>query len=121
AASDVYKRQRYGLATSGDLYQFVQIDGIRYSHIIDPRTGVGLTDHSLVTVIAPDATTADALATAVSVLGPSAGLKLVDKTPGTAAVIVRKPGNIIETYESSRFARFLDLSRPSPMRNLPAR
>ena len=62
-----------GVATSGDTEQFVQIDGVRYSHIVDPATGVGLTDRSMVTVIAPDGITADALATAVSVMGPERG------------------------------------------------
>ncbi|MBC8001817.1 MAG: FAD:protein FMN transferase, partial [Opitutaceae bacterium] len=41
------------LATSGDLFQRLEIDGKRYSHIVDPRTGIGLTDHSMVVVIAP--------------------------------------------------------------------
>ena len=43
-----------GVATSGDAWQFVEIDGHRYSHIIDPHTGIGLTTRSSVTVIAPD-------------------------------------------------------------------
>jgi thiamine biosynthesis lipoprotein len=95
-----------GLATSGDAFQRLDIDGVRYSHIVDPRTGVGLTDHSLVTVIARDGMTADALATAVSVLGPQAGLKLVAGTRGAAAHIVRKPGERLEVFESSRFRQF---------------
>ena len=73
------------VATSGDLYQYVEIDGVRYSHLTDPRTGLGLTDRSRVTVVAPDGTTADALASAVSVLGPRRGLRLVRRTPGAAA------------------------------------
>ena len=92
-----------GLATSGDLFQHVTIDGKRYSHIVDPRTGIGLTDHSLVTVIAPDAITADSLATAVSVLGPEKGKKLIENTKGAAVRIVRQPGDTIEATESSRF------------------
>ena len=64
-----------GLATSGDMFQRLEIDGKRYSHIVDPRTGVGLTDHSLVTVIAPEAMTADAVSKPVSVLGPLKGMK----------------------------------------------
>jgi FAD:protein FMN transferase len=48
------------LATSGDVFQHLEIDGQRYSHIVDPRTGIGLTDQSLVTVIARNAFTADA-------------------------------------------------------------
>ncbi len=92
-----------GLATSGDLFQNVKIAGRRYSHIVDPRTGLGLTDHSLVTVIARDAMTADALSTAVSVLGPERGLKLVEETPNTAAHLVRQPGARIEVLESARW------------------
>jgi len=94
------------LATSGDVFQHVELDGVRYSHIVDPRTGMGLTDHSLVTVIAPDCTTADSLATAVSVLGPAKGLKLIEQTPQVAAHIVRRPGTVIEVYESRNFASY---------------
>jgi thiamine biosynthesis lipoprotein len=97
-----------GLATSGDLFQHVEIDGRRYSHIVDPRTGVGLTDHSLVTVIARDGMTADALATAVSVLGPERGLKLVEQTQGASVHLVRQPGEKIELVESRGFSRFLE-------------
>ena len=97
-----------GLATSGDLFQHLEIDGKRYSHIIDPHTGIGLTDHSLVTVIAPDGITADGLSTAISVLGPEAGTRLVEKTRGAAVHVVRMPGDRIEMTESSRFKRFYE-------------
>lgn len=73
------------VTTSGDAYQFVEIDGVRYSHIVDPRTGLGVTGQTAVTVIAPDATTADALATALSVLGPERGQHVVERFPGCAA------------------------------------
>jgi thiamine biosynthesis lipoprotein len=56
------------VSTSGDDFQALQM-GLRYSHIIDPRTGIGLTTRILVTVVAPDGTTADSLSTAISVLG----------------------------------------------------
>ena len=94
------------LATSGDVFQHIEIDGKRYSHIVDPRTGVGLTDHSLVSVIARDGTMADSLATAVSVLGPQQGLKLIESTPGAAARIVRQPDRAIEVIQSQRFDEF---------------
>ena len=102
---------RVAIATSGDTHQFVQIDGVRYSHIVDPRTGLGLTDHSTVTIIAPDCTTADALASAVSVLGPERGLKLVEATPGAAAFIVRAPEGTAQTYQSCRWKKF-PVARP---------
>ena len=76
------------VATSGDLYQFLEADGTRYSHIVDPRTGRALTEQRLVHVLAPDGITADSLATAISVLGPSEGLRLVagDKRLGVRVV-----------------------------------
>lgn len=77
------------VSTSGDAYQAVEIDGVRYSHIVDPATGLGLTVPSSVTVVAPDCATADVLATAVSVLGPEQGLKLVDSVPGAAVYFVQ--------------------------------
>lgn len=97
------RTSRCGVATSGDRYRFVVINGQRYSHIVDPRTGVGLTDQSEVTVIAPDATTADALATAVSVLGPEKGLALVDALPGTAALYLRLKEDRVEVHQSQRW------------------
>lgn len=78
------------VSTSGDVEQHVQIDGQRYSHIVDPKTGLGLLGRSSVTVIAPNGTTSDALATAVSVLGPQRGLALIEKTEGTACLILRE-------------------------------
>ncbi len=95
------------MATSGDVFQRLEIDGRRYSHIVDPRTGLGLTDQSLVTVIARDCTTADSLATAASVLGPRAGMKLLKSTPGVSAQIVRKPGDEVESVETPGFERHL--------------
>jgi thiamine biosynthesis lipoprotein len=74
------------LTTSGDAYQGVEIDGVRYSHIVDPRTGLGVVGRTAVMVIAPDCTSADALATALSVLGPGAGLATLGRFPGTAAL-----------------------------------
>ena len=58
------------IATSGADVQFVEIDGVRYSHIVDPRTGIGVTSHVTARVIAREAAVADALATALSVAGP---------------------------------------------------
>jgi len=59
------------VATSGDLFQFVEIDGVRYSHIINPHTGIALNNSVQVTTIANNATEADAFASAFSVMGIS--------------------------------------------------
>lgn len=88
------------VATSGDLYQHIEVDGTRYSHIIDPRTGLGLTDSGKVTIVAADGITADSYASAVSVLGPNNGLKLVEKTTGMEAYIERNSGGTIKKWES---------------------
>ena len=61
-ASVVISLVRGAVATSAGTEQHVEIDGVRYSHIVDPRTGLGLTARRSVTVIAPDGATADALA-----------------------------------------------------------
>jgi thiamine biosynthesis lipoprotein len=58
------------LATSGPTAQFVEIEGVRYSHVIDPRSGLGATNRVVARVIGEDAATADALATALTILGP---------------------------------------------------
>jgi thiamine biosynthesis lipoprotein len=73
--SDTLKRflslSNCGITTSGASFRYLEINGKRYSHIIDPHTGWGLTHHMLVTVQASNATIADAWATAISVMGES--------------------------------------------------
>jgi thiamine biosynthesis lipoprotein len=100
--------RRAAISTSGDLFQRVEIGGKRYSHIVDPRTGFGLTDHSLVTVIAPDGMTADALAKAIGVPGPTAVRRLLARLPRVAARIVRQPADRLEVYESPWFRSYLE-------------
>ncbi len=79
-----------GVSTSGDTEQFVALGGIRYSHIVDPATGLGLTRPTAVTVVAPHATLADALATACSVLAPAAVQQLADNSVESVRVIVHQ-------------------------------
>jgi FAD:protein FMN transferase len=73
------------VSTSGDLYQFTEIEGKRYSHIVSPHTGLGLTHRIACSVIAPDCTTSDALATAMCVLGRERGEKAAAKVQGVTA------------------------------------
>ena len=86
--TDFWTLKNCGVANSGDMYQFIEIDGKRYSHIVDPKTGLGLTSRLTVSVIAPTAADADALASAVSVLGPEKGLALIRTLPQTEAQIL---------------------------------
>jgi thiamine biosynthesis lipoprotein len=97
-----------GISTSGDLFQRLEINGVRYSHIVDPRTGVGLTDHSLVTVIAPDDFMADGLTKVMSVLEAKAAQRFIAATPEVAVRIVRKPGDKIEMHEFNGFSKYYE-------------
>jgi thiamine biosynthesis lipoprotein len=95
------------VTTAGDAFQHVVIDGVRYSHIVDPRTGLGVTDRVGVAVIARDCLTADSLDTAASVLGPKAALALIESTPGAEAFIVRPTDGEPEILESRGFKAFV--------------
>ncbi|MGA0173567.1 MAG: FAD:protein FMN transferase, partial [Phycisphaerales bacterium] len=69
------------------------VDGMRYSHLVDPRTGVGLTTSIAVTVIAPDATLADALASATSVLGDEHAEPVLSEFKASARIVRAAPGD----------------------------
>ncbi len=76
------------VATSGDYEKFVMIKGKRYSHTINPKTGLPVTGIKSVTIIAPNAELADSLATPVTVMGVKVGLDLINQIRGIACVIV---------------------------------
>ncbi|GAA4307659.1 FAD:protein FMN transferase [Compostibacter hankyongensis] len=75
------------VATSGDVYQYLTYKGKRYSHIIDPRTGMGVTFQRNVTVIAPEGATADWLAKAGSILPLRKAFRLVNRIPGAEMLV----------------------------------
>ena len=92
------------ITTSGDARQSVAIGGRRYSHIVDPRTGIGIDGPAAVTVIAPDATAADALATAANVLGPVRGRTLLENQAGCAGRFVSAGGDgAVREVQTSRW------------------
>jgi thiamine biosynthesis lipoprotein len=76
------------VATSGDYQQFVMIEGKRHSHIMNRKTGTSAEGLASVTIIADNATDADALATSVSVMGAAKGLALIEKLPGAEAILI---------------------------------
>lgn len=76
------------VATSGDYRRFVKVQGQKQSHIIDTATGKGANKLVSDTIIAADATTADALSTVVNVLGREKGLALIERLPSTAAILI---------------------------------
>jgi thiamine biosynthesis lipoprotein len=83
-----------GVATSGDYGRFFIKDGRRYSHIIDPRTGYPADACQSVTVVAPVLAFADALSTALCVMGPGPGMALVERLEGVEALFVAADGSI---------------------------
>lgn len=85
---DLLHLSNSAISSSGDTEQYVEFDGARYSHIVDPRTGLGLTNRLAVTVIASECMISDALATAISVLGEEKGMELA-RSIGVRAYIRR--------------------------------
>ncbi|HJT77853.1 MAG TPA: FAD:protein FMN transferase, partial [Gemmataceae bacterium] len=91
------------VSTSGDAEQYVEIGGKRYSHIVDPKTGIGLVGRMSATVVARHGVMADSLTKVVAVLGER-GLAIIDKLgEGTAALLVRKTDQGEEVLTSKRW------------------
>ncbi|MEZ5979042.1 MAG: FAD:protein FMN transferase [Planctomycetota bacterium] len=82
------------VVTSGDYERFFEIDGVRYHHIVDPRTGRPSTGCMSATVVGPDAAVCDALATALCVMGPEQGLPLIERSGTYQAVVVGLDGEV---------------------------
>ena len=93
------------VTTSGDVYQFMEHGGKRYSHITNPRTGYGLTTQKNVTVIANDGTTADWLATACSILSIKKAKRLALKTGADVLIATLKKGKL-KFYATKGFAAY---------------
>jgi thiamine biosynthesis lipoprotein len=87
------------VVTSGNYEKFVVFNGIRYTHIIDPRTGYPSHGIVSVSVFAPSAEIADALATSIFVMGSEVGLNLVNQMKGIECIIVEDTGRIISSNE----------------------
>jgi thiamine biosynthesis lipoprotein len=83
------------VSTSGDYEKFYNKNGKRRTHIIDPRTGMPVEQMQAVTVIAPTGVESDVLSTALFVLGPQEGIKLVDSLPNVEALIVTHAAGIV--------------------------
>ncbi len=92
------------VATSGDYEQFFEQDGVRYHHLLDPRDGRPARGCRSVTVLARTCARADALATAVFVLGPREGMDLIERLPGVEGLLVDADGTL---HQSSGLGRYL--------------
>ncbi len=104
----VLELKNCAVTTSGDLSKFVEFNGVRYSHIVDPKTGYGLTRRTSATVIAPDCITADSLATTLNVLGPERSIEFVADHPGVETFIeIAGDDGTITASQSPGFTAFL--------------
>lgn len=91
------------ISTSADTRQFIEIEGVRYSHIVNPETGLGLTKRIGVSVIAPEATTTDGHATAATLLGVDAGLRWIEEIGGVEARFVEERNGKVTVRKTKGF------------------
>ncbi|MEM7101650.1 MAG: FAD:protein FMN transferase [Bacteroidota bacterium] len=85
------------VVTSGNYERFAMIDGVRYAHIINPKTGIPVRDLKSVTILCPDAELADALATGVFVLGKQVGLELINKVKQVEGLLITSENEILSS------------------------
>jgi thiamine biosynthesis lipoprotein len=92
--------------TSGDYERYFFVDGVRYSHIIDPRTGYPARGLTSVTIVSQEAMLADSLSTAVFVMGPEKGLELINSWPGVEGMLVTEDEQIIMSEGMARITEY---------------
>lgn len=107
-AETVLKRIKlndFSIATSGDYRRYAESEGKKYSHILNPATGDSANELISVTILAPTAMEADALSTAVSVMGKQRGLALIDSLDEAEALLITadRPDELIQTSRAADF------------------
>jgi FAD:protein FMN transferase len=104
----------HAFSTAGDYARAYVVDGKRYHHIIDPKTGYPAAACRSVTIWAPDATTADGVDDAVFILGPERGLALVESLEGVGAVIVDSKNRVFISERVKDKVRVLSAPTDAP-------
>ncbi|MEA1965562.1 MAG: FAD:protein FMN transferase [Candidatus Aerophobetes bacterium] len=105
----IIRVENKAVATSGDYQRYFFINEKRHSHIVNPHTGMTVENTPMsVTIIASDATTADALATGVFVLGPYEGMDLINSLSDAEGMIISETGEGMEIVTSRGWAQFQD-------------
>jgi len=105
--------QDVAVSTSGDYQRYFEEDGIRYHHIINPRSGDSARALQSVTIIGPDATTTDALSTSVFVMGLESGLELINGMPEFDAILVDQKGQLHYSDNLQSAKKTVDSVKPS--------
>ena len=105
------------ISTSGDYERYFEEDGVRYHHILDPKTGMSATGVRSVTIIGPDATTTEGISKSVFIKGPEQGIRFVESLPEIDAVVIDdqhvKPGLAVLDLLPQACRRGLGRRRPS--------
>lgn len=104
---DILALKNAAVTTSGDYEKFILIDGVRYSHIINPKTGMPSTGLTSVTVIGPNAEMCNGFSTSLMVLGKKDGLKLINQHPLYAAIMITDKGKIIKSKKIRKLKKRL--------------
>lgn len=97
AYTEVLKLKRFAVTTSGNYEKFVEFDGKRYAHIINPKTGMPSTGICSASVFGPSAEIANGFSTSIMVLGVDEGLKLLAKFPDYSCVLITDKGEVIKS------------------------
>lgn len=95
--TEVVKLKRFAVTTSGNYEKFVELEGKRYSHIINPKTGMPSTGICSASVFGPSAEIANGFSTSIMVLGVDEGLKLLAKFPDYSCVLITDKGKVIKS------------------------
>jgi thiamine biosynthesis lipoprotein len=95
------------VSTAGDAYQFVEIGGKHYSHLVDPHTGLGITRRVSVTVIAPTGLLSDGFDSTAAILGPERGRRLLESVSGVSARYAELTPEGPKTFDVGQFSQYL--------------
>ena len=99
------------MTTSGDYLKFVELDGKRYSHIINPKSGMPVSGLTSVTVLGPEAEKANGFSTSIMVLGVVEGLKLLEKFPDYACLMITETGEVITSKNYKKVLKRLNVDK----------
>ena len=94
------------VTTSGDMFQFIEIDGQRYSHILNPKTGMGATNQIQATVISSNAMYADALASVLTLMEPEEGITFINQIEETEAYMMMSVDDSYKEWETEGFSKY---------------
>ena len=97
--------ENQAVSTAGDMEQYVEIAGVRYSHIVDPKTGLGLVGRMSCTVVASRGTDSDGADTTICLMGREKGIAMIDQLPGMACLYLCMEDGQVKQYPSAAWKK----------------